>query len=303
MQKLTSPTGRDIELKPVHPNVGVEAGFRRALLKLLREVHEDISSAVLAAYRVDPPATATDADPQFGTFWSSSAWNLQKIFKAKIAAWQGRLETLPGLMAKAFMGSAAGHANRATMSALKSAGFTVRFQMSPVERDAIQGSINEQVGLIRSLAEKHLSDVQGMVMRSVVAGRDVGGLAEELRTRYDISARRAAFIARDQNNKATATITRARQDEFGLQARWAHSGSGRHPRREHVLADGTVYDPAEGCLIGGKRIWPGQEPNCGCISLSIIPGAGREGRYRGMSEKMRTASLARSRSITRKRAA
>jgi uncharacterized protein with gpF-like domain len=60
-------------------------------------------------------------------------------------------------------------------------------------------------------------------------------------------------LARDQNNKATASMTHARQDELGIaEASWVRSGAGKHPRPTHVAMNGKKYDVNKGMLGSGR---------------------------------------------------
>jgi len=61
-------------------------------------------------------------------------------------------------------------------------------------------------------------------MRAVQTGRDLKTLSDELQEHYGVTRRRAVFIARDQANKATAVINRARSKSWYTQAKWLHSG-------------------------------------------------------------------------------
>ena len=80
------------------------------------------------------------------------------------------------------------------------------------------------------------------------------------------------LIARDQSNKANAVVSRARQLELGItDAIWMHSHAGKNPRKDHVAANGKRYKIAEGCLISGEYIQPGEEINCRCTSRPILP--------------------------------
>ena len=149
--------------------------------------------------------------------------------------------------------------------------------MTPATRDIMQATINQQVSLIKSIPSRYFTQIEGIVMRSVQIGRDLGQLTTDLQDQFGITKRRAAFIARDQNNKATASMNRARQDEIGVtEAIWVHSGGGKHPRPTHLKAgrEKTRYDIKEGWLDPalGRHIFPGEEPNCRCVSKSIIPG-------------------------------
>ena len=64
--------------------------------------------------------------------------------------------------------------------ALKEAGWSVEFKMTPAVRDAFNASLEENVGLIRSIPEKYLQQVEGTVMRSYSAGRDLATMVKEL---------------------------------------------------------------------------------------------------------------------------
>ncbi|KYF05143.1 phage head morphogenesis protein, partial [Salmonella enterica subsp. enterica serovar Typhimurium] len=76
--------------------------------------------------------------------------------------------------------------------------------------------ITENVNLIRSIPQQHLTQVETLVMQSVGRGRDLKTLTDELEKRYGITRRRAALIARDQNNKATSVMQSARQRSVGI---------------------------------------------------------------------------------------
>jgi len=102
-------------------------------------------------------------------------------------------------------------------------------------------------------------------------------LADTLRKQFAVSRKRAALIARDQNNKITASLTRARYLEIGVQeAIWVHSHAGKEPRPTHLKAgrdrvrfrvDDGWYDPAV-----KRHILPGEEINCRCTMMPILKG-------------------------------
>ena len=169
-----------------------------------------------------------------------------------------------------------GVGDKALAKILRDRGFSVRFQYTAPMKDAFQATVNQNVGLIKSIAQQHLSEVEGLVMRSVATGRDIGGLSRELEKRYAITRRRADFIARSQNNMATATMHRARQVGLGVkEAIWMHSHAGAKPRPSHVKAgkDKVVYEIAKGWFDPdeGRYILPGDLPNCRCASRIILP--------------------------------
>lgn len=261
---LVSPTGRDQPLRPVHANQGIEAAYRKRLDRLIDEMQRSLVYWLTAAYRRNVPEIAQDESP---------AMALTKMMRRLAKQWQRRFDESAQPVASEFAETSMSAADVSLRNALRQKGFSVQFQMTRAANDVFQATVQENVGLIKSIASEHLQDVQGLVMRSVTQGRDLEGLVEDLQKRYGVTKRRAAFIARDQNNKATATITRVRQQGLGIkQAKWRHSRGGKHPRKSHQEADGQVYDVDKGMLIDGEYIRPGELPNCRCVAISVIPG-------------------------------
>lgn len=281
MPNLVSPTGKDIVLRPVRANAGIEAAYNKALQRWVDEMHKSLVYWITAQYRANPPpALAQDAGME--SFRDGSPANaMRRAIHRMSRRWMKAFDKGSEELAKYFVDKAAGATDVQLKQILKKAGFMVEFKTTKAINNAMQAAIGENVSLISSIAEQHLSEVEGLVMRSMQRGRDLGSLTEELTQRYDITKRRASFIARDQANKMTAVINRTRQVELGItQARWRHSHGGKHPRKSHVEASqadggkGKLYDVREGCLIDGEKIWPGELPNCRCTAQSVIPGLG-----------------------------
>lgn len=251
-------------LRPVHPNAGIEAQYRKKLKSLIASMQAAIVNRLTAVYRNNEPLIAQDDMP---------ADTLQDAMSQLAQEWQARFDEGSTHLATWFAQKTKNYADGTLHNILRDAGLTVEFKLTDPLKDAYSAIAHEQVGLIKSIAAEHLQEVQGLVMRSVQQGRNLGELSDELRKRYGITKRRAALIARDQNNKATATVTRVRQKELGItQAVWKHSHAGKHPRPSHLKADGETYDVDKGMYLDGKWVWPGTEINCRCVSKPIIPG-------------------------------
>lgn len=253
-------------LPPIHPNAGLEAEYRRRLTALTDEMGRSIAYWLSAAYRGNSPEIAEDELP---------AEALRRAIRRLARRWQARFNDLADDLARYFAQSVGDRSDAALKAALKKGGFSVEFKMTRAQRDVLNAAVHENVSLIRSIPQQHLGQVEGMVMRSVQTGRDLGQLSTDLQEQLGVTKRRAALIARDQNNKVTAALSRARQVEMGLtEAIWRHSGGGKHPRPKHKKADGTRYDIRVGLPIGdkGQNILPGEEINCRCIGRAVIPG-------------------------------
>ena len=255
-------------LAPVHPNQGVQAQFRRRLLALIDEMQKSVVADITALYPGGNPQLAQDAAQDVHRL----RWEMDRLGRR----WLDRFDVAAKEMAAYFALAAKDRVDSAMAASLRKAGISVRFQVTPAIQEALDATITENVSLIRSIAQQHLGHVEQLVMRSVTAGRDVGGLKKALHEQLGVTQRRAATIARNQNNMATATVCRARQQELGIKrAIWVHSSAGRHPRPEHVAANGKEYDVDKGMWLERRWTWPGREINCRCVSRSIIPGLQR----------------------------
>lgn len=255
--------------KGVHANRGVEAKYRKTLQKLIAEMHGSVEYWLTAAYRKDPPRMAAAVEQAQD---ASPAGRIKKILDELAKRWVARFDEMAPKIAEAYLQGMFKATDSAFRQALKEAGWSVEFKMTPTMRDAFNAKLNENVGLIRSIPGQYLQQVEGVVMRSYSNGRDLATMVKELKQLYPAASHRAELIARDQSNKANAVVNRARSLELGItEAIWMHSHAGKNPRPDHVKANGTRYKIAEGCLISGEYIQPGEEINCRCTSRVVLP--------------------------------
>lgn len=238
------------------------------MLRLIEEMNNSFVFWLRAEYRANPPRMAMDRTP---------AEELRAALKKLAARWQRNFDEAAPKLAEWFSQATRRRSDQALQNILRQGGFTVKFKLTAPMRDVLDATLAEQVSLIKSIPQHYLTQVEGMVMRSVQAGRDLGTLTKGLQEQFGVTKRRAAIIARDQNNKATASMTRVRQVQLGItEAIWVHSGGGKHPRPTHLKAgrDGQRYSTSEGWLdpAVGKRVFPGELINCRCVSKPVIPG-------------------------------
>lgn len=264
-------------------NKGLEMAYRKKLKQLVLDMDKSVQYWLEAEYKKNlPKIKAYDAalpawkrvvHRLIPAMDASPARSMEYALRRRMLQWKREFDAKAKSISRWFVNNADKGTTAATGASIaKTAGFTVQFQNTLATNNVLQSLIIENVSLISSIPAKYFDEVQGLVMRSVRAGRDVGYLKEELQKRYDITERRAVIIARDQNNKATEAIGRTRMQDLGItQAVWIHSGGGKTPRPSHVEANGKVYELAEGCLIGGRYIHPGEEINCRCSKRPIIP--------------------------------
>jgi SPP1 gp7 family putative phage head morphogenesis protein len=256
---------KDVTLAPVRPNVGIRAAYNARLDKMIATMARSVLAHITRTYRANPPEMASDESP---------AAALRAMMARMRQEWDASFSELAASAGKSFPEASAQHADRAFAARLKAAGFTVQFRTTRAVNDVLQASIAENVSLIKSIPSEYLTQVETIVMQGVQNGRDMHVIAEGLQKQLGVTRRRAETIARDQTNKSTAVIVRARQQEVGItEALWLHSRGGRHPRPTHLANDRKKYIVAEGWLDPAinKRIWPGTEINCRCVARAILP--------------------------------
>jgi uncharacterized protein with gpF-like domain len=205
---------------------------------------------------------------------ASPAIDLKHVIGLLRRRWLRRFDRASQDLAKYFAVSVKERSDADLKRILKKAGMTVEFKLTQDVRDALNAIVAENVSLIKSIPEQYLTQVEGLVMRSVVAGRDLKTLTDELQQRYQITRRRAAFIAIDQGNKSTSAIQKIRYLDAGIErAVWHHSHAGREPRPTHVANDGKEYDVKTGWWDPAvkQHIIPGFLPRCRCFSSPILP--------------------------------
>lgn len=260
------PKAKTKTLRPVHPNAGIQAAYRKRLERLIEEMNTSIQFWLKAAYKTNPPRMAQDRNP---------AEELRAALRQLARQWQRNFNRAAPKLADYFAKSVQLRSDAALRKILRDGGFSVKFTMTPVMRDVMDATINEQVSLIKSIPQQYLTQVEGMVMRSVQAGRDLGPLAKGLQEQFGVTKRRAANIARSQNNIATTSMTRARQDSLGVvEGDWIHSGAGKHPRPTHIAMNGKRFNLRKGMYDSavGRYVLPGVEPGCKCIWRPVIKG-------------------------------
>jgi len=247
--KLHSPTSQRILIAPTYPNAGVRAAYQRSLARLVEAMIDDTDAQIKAAYL------------QRMTFDRSLVATLRALKRN----WLGSFDSMRFNIAESFANNALRHHDLAFSAALSKGGFTVPFQLTPKIQAAMIGRTKTNVDLIRTIPKQFFKDIHKQVFESVRAGRKLGELTEHLHDAYGVTRRRAALIARDQNNKATAQIHKIRQLELGITTGiWRHTAASVHPREEHAAFDGEEYDIEKGHDFDDDfgSAQPGEAINC-----------------------------------------
>lgn len=255
-----------IVLKPVHPNCGLEAEYKRCLQKLIEDMHCSILYWISATFKANEPEISMDELP---------AAALKGSIRVLARRWQKRFNRAAPKLAKYYSTAIAKRTDGALKSILQEGGFSVDWKLTRAQRDVLHATVQGNVSLIKSIPQKYLTDVEGAVMRSVQHGRDLKALVKDIEKMRVVSRKRAVVIARDQTNKATSALVEVRWKEVGIgKAVWRHSGAGKHPRPTHVAMHGKTYDVGKGMYDTKAGMWvrPGELVNCRCVGQPVIEG-------------------------------
>ena len=269
---MARPPDRRV-LPPIVPNAGIAAVYRSKMTRAIDRMNNSLDYWMRRRWEED----ADDYD-------QSAAKRAIDTMRELGRRWQSHFDEIAPDIAGEWGARAAKHSTNRITKLLDDAGWTVNFKVSPEVQTVMNSAVSENVGLIKSIASEHLQKVEGVVLRNVQKGSDLGTMTRELHQQFGIPTRRAAFIARDQNSKMTTVITKARQQQAGIRkARWMHSNitTKGHFRPEHLAfsrgehtpgAHGPDYVVADGAYLENRWTWPGFEVNCRCTSRPIIDG-------------------------------
>ena len=134
-------------MAPNRPNAGLEAMYRRALLRWIDAMNASVFYWVERCYRGNPPRIAQDETP---------ADVLRRTIKRLGRQWQKKFNQLAPELAEYFSKAMQERSDTQLRAILRRGGFSVRFQMTPPMRDILDATIHEQVSLIKSIPQEYL---------------------------------------------------------------------------------------------------------------------------------------------------
>lgn len=127
-------------LKPVHPNAGIAAAYRRCIDAILEEMANSYRYWIKARYRAKPPRLAVDASP---------AKELERALTKLGIRWRKRFNAAAPKLAAWFAQAAEERSSAALRRILKDQGITVKFVITRGMRDIIDATVAENVALIK----------------------------------------------------------------------------------------------------------------------------------------------------------
>jgi hypothetical protein len=163
---------------------------------------------------------------------------------------------------------------------------TVKFDTSYLTQGVLE-ALELDVRALPETNEQNLDEIYDIAVRAIAAGGDLYSLSRELVARdvAGMTGQRASRISTLLWRRTLNRIDQIRATEAGLtHAIWMYSNAPcmvdpKSPSEEdlrrdatHKAADGKRYRITEGLALGGRRIWPGDEDGCRCVSRTVVPG-------------------------------
>lgn len=145
--------------------------------------------------------------------------------------------------------------------------------LAPRLGEAMEAWRTANVGLIRSIGEQYLDQVQELVTTATTQGIRAEALAEALVERLGVAQSRAELIARDQILKANAQLSYERMQRVGITSYvWSTSKDSR-VREGHRALEGQTFrfdDPPVVDPESGRRASPGEDFQCRCVARPVL---------------------------------
>lgn len=140
------------------------------------------------------------------------------------------------------------------------------FQVEPYLEGEITNLVEQNVNLIKTVDERHFSEIQETVFRGARQGKSTQEISRMIRERGKVAKSRADLIARDQVNKFNGQLNKLRQQDVGVKRyRW-RTALDERVRPQHAEREGKIYEwnnpPSDG--------HPGEPINCRCYAEPIL---------------------------------
>lgn len=266
-------------LKPIFPPAAIEKSYEKRLKRAIREMEKSCLYWLSSSYKANEELILDSATD-----------NLLQVFRRLLRQWLRNFRELSEILPTWFVGKIRGYVTRNLVEQTKplrdaGLGYNLTFRyMSQAERQIFAAIVEENVNLIKSIAQQSLTQVEGIVLRAIETGQDLYTLKKQLHHQFGVSERRAAMIARDQTAKATNNLARQRLLDYGItRAIWMHTAAGKTYRPTHIDdMDGVEYNIKFGCYDPDPKvdraIQPGELVNCHCVFRAVIPQGGTEER-------------------------
>lgn len=267
----------------LNPSAGIELRYFAELRYLIEQMTAETERELLRLFDTDHAREYFEQAPEVAiatafTQDASISSQARIVTNALLKKFNDLFGNLSKPMAERFTKESDKASDLAVKSSLRSLSDDLTLPTKTITSgplaDILNATVTENVGLIKSIPQKYLSEVQGAVMRSITTGNGKQELVPFLRKHKGITIRRARMIASDQTVKAFSSLSRERMKRIGIkQFIWRHTAGSREPRQLHIKLDGQICNYDDPPVIQKDplvRGFPGQLINCLCRAQPVI---------------------------------
>lgn len=244
MPRLSSRLQRRVLAKVLESNRRLEKRYERALSGLMRQMHDEMTSALKPKL---PLYARADAGP-FGSTVDSIL--LKYVTNAP--------RTVGPLFEQHAQSVSSANAQAMRVIGIRPSDLRIGTVIA-TRRD-------ENIRLVEKAYRSYAQDVRDIFEDHNTFGMRVEDIADLLLERGNVSESRAELIARDQTLKLNGAITQTRQENAGISRYTWSTSLDEAVRPEHAILEGQDFDwtspPAPG--------HPGEDIQCRCVAIPII---------------------------------
>lgn len=248
-----------LRVRPVpsaRPATGAENAYRAFLLRVVRALQGQVVQRIL-------PLVRGEVAEQEASYRADAPRDVKRQVELLKVSWSNGV-TIGGLGDKvADFGRRTAAFQGSELQRQIQAGLGIEVPLDdPRFGERLRTWVGENVGLIKSIGDDMLGEVEKLVTSGVTAGRRWEGIAKDVRKRFGVSEARARLISRDQVGKFYGQVQRARQENLGVTSYLWDTAGDERVREEHRVRAGQRFfwnDPPE----DGH---PGFPINCRCTA-------------------------------------
>jgi SPP1 gp7 family putative phage head morphogenesis protein len=150
---------------------------------------------------------------------------------------------------------------------------TVQAQFDEFQLDHIKKTYSNNMDLhIKGFLNDEIRKVRERIQENVFKGVRYDNIVEELEDTYQISKRRATFIARQETRLLNSEMKVSKYQKAGVQKFIWHARHDDRVRHDHEILDGKIFrfdDPPIIDLKTGTRGYAGQYYGCRCFMEGV----------------------------------
>jgi SPP1 gp7 family putative phage head morphogenesis protein len=239
----------------------IERRYRTALIEILKNIEDQTRKIIFPHLE----GLVQERDYIMKTdSWAESADRIIETMKVSVGA-SGQI--LPGSLAGDIGQKTADWNDRQWRRQLRTVLGIDVLQREQWLQPMLTSFTKENVGLIKSITDKSVSDIEGMVQRGISSGQRFTKIRDQIEEQFDVNRRRATLIARDQVSKLNGQITMARQKASGIEHYIWRTSMDERVRPSHAEKEGMEFSWDNPPEDTGN---PGEDIQCRCTAEPVI---------------------------------